>query len=145
MNTQPHVFPTASVLADFVSLRFLPSLFGHDYVQAENNVYLYASRYLANYDGTVWDFVQLPGGGGYMKPEGEERYMYSNPYHWTELEISADAAGIIITALVLNHRSWLYDRHDDEELSTHFCQRHRQLMERVKTHPEAAAIFCALN
>lgn len=39
MNTQPHVFPPASVLADFVSLRFLPSLFGHDYVQAENNVY----------------------------------------------------------------------------------------------------------
>ena len=145
MNTQPHVLQPASVLADFVSLRFLPSLFGHDYVQAENNVYLYASRYLANYDGTVWDFVPLPGGGGYMKPEGEERYMYSNPYHWTELEISADAAGIIITALVLNHRSWLYDRHDDEELSAHFCQRHRQLMECVKTHPDAAAIFCALN
>lgn len=39
MNTQPHVFPPASVLADFVSLRFLPSLFGHDYVHAENNVY----------------------------------------------------------------------------------------------------------
>jgi protein-disulfide isomerase len=42
MNTQPHVLQPASVLADFVSLRFLPSLFGHDYAQAENNVYLYA-------------------------------------------------------------------------------------------------------
>lgn len=76
-----------------------------------------------------------------MKPEGKERYMYSNPYHWTELEISAEAADIIITALVLNHLSWLYDRHDNEELSAHFCQ----LMEYVKDHPEAAAIFCALN
>lgn len=53
MNTQPHVLQPAFVLTDFVSLRFLPSLFGHDYAQAENNVYLYASRYLANYDGTV--------------------------------------------------------------------------------------------
>ena len=53
MNTQPHVLQPTSVPADFVSLRFLPALFDHDYVQAENNVYLYASRYLANYDGTV--------------------------------------------------------------------------------------------
>lgn len=120
----------------------------HDFMRAENNVYVYADRYLANYDGAVWDFVRVPGvphGGGYMKPAGEERWQFSSPHVWTDLEISSDAAGIIITALVLNHRSWLYDRHDDEELCAHFCRRYRQLTAFAQIHPEAAAIFCALD
>ncbi|MCH9299951.1 MULTISPECIES: antirestriction protein [Pantoea] len=148
MNTQFQVYPPASVLADSERLHFLPALFGHDFMRAENNVYLYADRYLANYDGAVWDFVRVPGvphGGGYMKPAGEERWQFSSPHVWTDLEISSDAAGIIITALVLNHRSWLYDRHDDEELCAHFCRRYRQLTAFAQIHPEAAAIFCALD
>ena len=40
MNTQSHVLLPASILTDFVCLRFLPYLFGHYYVQAENNVSL---------------------------------------------------------------------------------------------------------
>jgi len=53
--------------------------------------------------------------------------------------------GIIIAAPVLNHQSWMYDRHDEEELCAHYCERHRQLMKFGGEHHEADAIFRALD
>jgi len=69
----------------------------------------------------------------------------SNPGNYSVLDVRAEAAGIIITALVLNHRSWMYDRHDEEELCAHSCERHRQLMKYAGEHHEADAIFHALD
>lgn len=62
-------FESARVPDGYVRLRFLPALFGDDFMRAENNVYLYADRYLADYEGGVWDFAQLPSSGGFMKPQ----------------------------------------------------------------------------
>ncbi|MBY4841163.1 antirestriction protein [Pantoea sp. DY-5] len=144
MNTALHAPLAARFLDGFVKLRFLPSLFGDDFMRAENNVYLYAARYMTNYNGGEWTFVHLEQGGGYMIPP-DGTWRFENPENWSVAEVSADAAGIIITALVLNHRSWMYDRHDEEELCALFCRRHRQLMVWAETHSEAAAIFRALD
>ncbi|WP_168403384.1 antirestriction protein [Erwinia amylovora] len=129
----------------FLTNRFLPRLFSHDYCRAEFNVYAYADRYLADYDGAEWHFVAFSQyGGGFMKPDVEHAH-FINPDNGTNLWLSAEAAGIIITALVLYHRSFMYDRHDEEELYAHFSLRHRQLMTFASSHPEATAIFCALD
>lgn len=148
MNTATPTTPTfepARTLDGFVRMQFLPCLFGHDFMRAEFNVYRYAERYLTGYDGGVWDYALLPSGGGFMKPQGEEQWRVVNPDNHSEVTVSSEAAGIIITALVLNHRCWMYDRHDEETLCAHYCRRHRQLMAYAETHPEAAAIFRALD
>ncbi|QEW34552.1 antirestriction protein (plasmid) [Erwinia billingiae] len=141
MNTQT---PAAFHVDRYVKMRFLPMLFSHDYVRAEHNVFLYASRFLSGYDGCEWEFIVLNKGGGFMQPcAGEWRFV--SPDNGADLALSAEAAGLVITALVLNHRSWMYDRHDEPELCEHYCQRFRQLLAYAETHYEAAAIFRALD
>jgi len=141
MNIQP---PAAAQSGRLMTLRFLPMLFSHDYVRAEHNVFLYASRFLTGYDGCEWNFVALENGGGFMQPDGDE-WHFSNPDNGAEMTLSAEAAGIVITAMVLNHRSWFYDRHDEPELCEHYCGRFRQLTGFISAHPEYGAIWRALN
>ena len=145
MNTATPDFTPARHLDGFVRMHFLPCLFGVDFIRAENNVYLYADQFLVGYDGAVWDYAQIPAGGGFMAPAGQECWLFANPGNDSEERVSSEAAGIIITALVLNHRCWMYDRHDQEELCRLYNHRHRQLMAYAVTHPEAAAILRALD
>jgi len=123
---------------------FLPMLFSEDFIRAESNIYSYADRYIKNYTGGIWLFYNLPCGGGYMAPDMGS-VTVCNPENWFEREMSADAAGIFITAIVLNHRSWMHSHHDEEELCTHHCQRYEQLMSFVETHPERELIMRALD
>ncbi|WP_458039080.1 antirestriction protein [Pantoea ananatis] len=125
-------------------MNFLPMLFSSDFLRSEVNVYHYAERFLEGYKGGFWEFVQLPNGGGFMQPPGKE-YRFQNPENWTDMIVSAEAAGIILTALVLNHRSWMFSHHDQEELCTHFCERYEQLMAYADTHTEGGAVFRALD
>jgi len=145
MNTATPAFDPVRVLDGYARMRFLPALFGDDFMHAENNVYLYADRFLADYGGGEWDFVLLPSGGGFMKPAAEETWHLVNPANYSDVHLSSKAAGIVITSLVLNHRSWMYDRHDEGELCALYCRRHRQLTDYAFEHPEAAAIFRALD
>lgn len=145
MNTATPAFESARVLEGHVRLRFLPAMFGDDFMRAESTVYLYADRYLQNYDGGVWDFALLPSGGGFMKPAAEGTWRFTNAKNYSDVRLSSEAAGIVITSLVLNHRSWMYDRHDDPELCALYCRRHRQLTDYAFTHSEARAIFAALD
>ncbi|HGY0482224.1 TPA: antirestriction protein [Salmonella enterica subsp. enterica serovar Derby] len=125
-------------------LNFLPTLFSDDYLRAEMNIYQYADRYIQDYDGAEWLFYTLPEGGGYLAPD-VERVKVWNPDNWFEQEMSADAAGIFITAMVLNHRCWMYSHHDEEELCGHFLERYEQLMAFIETHPERNLILRALD
>lgn len=141
MNT-PH--PATLRADDRAKFRFLPMLFSHDYVRGEQHVFQYADRFLENYAGGEWVFVRLSTGGGFMQP-GEDAWRFRNADNWSDVEVSAEAAGIIITAMVLNHRSWLYDRDGLTALCEHACRRHDQLMAFAVEHAEAAAIFRALD
>lgn len=125
-------------------LNFLPALFSKDYLRAEINVYAYADRYIQGYDGSEWQFYTLPDGGGYLAPDAEH-VKVCNPDNWFEQEMSADAAGVFITAMVLNHRCWMYSHNDEEDLCGHFLERYEQLMAFVETHPERDLILRALD
>jgi hypothetical protein len=145
MNTYTPALESAHLLDGYARLSFLPALFGDDFMRAESNVYLYADRFLADYDGAVWEFALLPSGGGFMKPVSEEFWRFVNPANHSDVSLSSEAAGIVITSLVLNHRSWMYDRHDDVELCALYCHRHRQLIDYAFDHPEAAAMFVTMD
>lgn len=135
---------TATPVRPSSLLDFLPTLFGADYVKAEACIYAYAAKYIRDYSGGEWTFNQLPDGAGYLAPE-EERVFVSNPDNWFEGEMSGDAAGIFITAMVLNHRAWMHSHHDQQEASRHYVNRYEQLMAFVPTHREASAIYRALD
>lgn len=102
MNTATPAFESARVLDGYARLRFLPALFGDDFMRTETNLYLFADRFLAHYDGGVWDFALLPSGGGFMKPAAEETWRFVNPKNYSDVRLSSEAAGIVITSLVLN-------------------------------------------
>lgn len=135
---------TATPVRPSALFDFLPTLFGADYLSAEASIFAYATKYLRDYSGGEWTFNQLPDGAGYLAPE-DERVFVSNPDNWFEGEMSGDAAGIFITAMVLNHRSWLHSHHDEEEACRHYVKRYEQLMAFVSTHREASAIYRALD
>ncbi|MEY8712246.1 antirestriction protein [Mangrovibacter phragmitis] len=125
-------------------LTFLPDLFGSDFMLSEASVYGYAQRFCPDYPGGFWQFYRLPDGGGYMAPD-VDTLTFCNTDNGFEQTVSGDVAGIILTALVLNHRSWHHSHHDREELCRHFCRRYEQLMAFADTHPDAAVIWRALD
>ncbi|CTB16901.1 putative antirestriction protein [Shigella sonnei] len=88
-------------------LSFLPYLFGQDFLYAEASVYALAKQMMPEYEGGFWHFIRLPDGGGYMMPDGDRFHMV-NGANWFDRTVSADAAGIILTSLVINRQLWLY-------------------------------------
>lgn len=88
-------------------LSFLPYLFGLDFLYAEASVYALAKKMMPEYEGGFWHFIRLPDGGGYMMPDGD-RFHLVNGENWFDRTVSADAAGIILTSLVINRQLWLY-------------------------------------
>ncbi len=94
-------------------LSFLPYLFGLDFLYAEAYVYALAKKMMSEYEGGFWHFIRLPDGGGYMMPDGDRFHMV-NGANWFDRTVSADAAGIILTSLVINRQLWLY--HDSGDV-----------------------------
>lgn len=141
---------TASPLSDAIPvsdeqrMSFLPMLFGRDLLRAEASIFSYAQRYCPAYSGGLWNFYMLPDGGGFMAPD-LETLVFRNADNWFEQEVTGEVAGIILTALVLNHRSWHHSHHDNEEMCAHFCLRYEQLMAFADSHPDSAAIWRALD
>ncbi len=78
-------------------LSFLPYLFGLDFLYAEASVYTLAKKMMPEYEGGFWHFIRLPDGGGYMMPDGD-RFHLVNGENLFDRTVSADAAGIIVTA-----------------------------------------------
>ncbi|MED7793134.1 antirestriction protein [Klebsiella aerogenes] len=141
LNTTPR---TVLNVEESDRLSFLPHLFGEDFMLAEAMVYALASRYMPDYQGGFWHFIRLPDGGGYMMPDGD-RFLVVNGENWFDRTVSADAAGIILTLLVLNRRSWTHHDCGNAAMTRLFMQREAQLWDFIDTHPECNAIYAALD
>ncbi len=72
---------------------------------------------MPEYEGGFWHFIRLPDGGGYMMPDGD-RFHLVNGENWFDRTVSADAAGIILTSLVINRQLWLYHDSGDAGVDT---------------------------
>ena len=89
-------------------------------------------------------FIRLPDGGGYMMPDGD-RFHLVNGENWFDCTVSADAAGIILTSLVINRQLWLYHDSGDVGLTQLYRMRDAQLWRHIEFHPECNAIYAALD
>ncbi|EFJ2925047.1 antirestriction protein [Escherichia coli] len=88
--------------------------------------------------------VSCAGGGGYMMPDGD-RFHLVNGENWFDRTVSADAAGIILTSLVINRQLWLYHDSGDVGLTQLYRMRDAQLWRHIEFHPECNAIYAALD
>ncbi len=115
-------------------LSFLPYLFGNDFLYAEAYVYALAQKMMPEYQGGFWHFIRLPDGGGYMMPDGD-RFHLVNGENWFDRTVSADAAGIILTSLVINRQLWLY--HDSGDIRAAGSDERRELTHAVMRELDA--------
>ncbi|ENZ9095978.1 antirestriction protein [Enterobacter asburiae] len=100
-------------------LDFIPALF---FTSSGDNMIASWLRQHSDYDGGFWNYWIIPQGTGgnvapncvryittqtgYIAPEGEQRYNMVIPGNYFEAEVSADAAGIISTLMIINWLSW---------------------------------------
>ncbi len=126
----------------------LPGHAGHGLVGFQlcglSVVYALAKKMMPEYEGGFWHFIRLPDGGGYMMPDGD-RFHLVNGENWFDRTVSADAAGIILTSLVINRQLWLYHDSGDAGLTHLYRMRDAQLWSHIEFHPECNAIYAALD
>ncbi|CST58907.1 putative antirestriction protein [Shigella sonnei] len=79
-----------------------------------------------------------------MMPDGDRFHMV-NGANWFDRTVSADAAGIILTSLVINRQLWLYHDSGDAGLTQLYRMRDAQLWRHIEFHPECNAIYAALD
>ncbi|STK86245.1 putative antirestriction protein [Escherichia coli] len=93
---------------------------------------------MPEYEGGFWHFIRLPDGGGYMMPDGDRFHMV-NGANWFDRTVRLDAAGIILTSLVINRQLWLYHDSGDAGLTQLYRMRDAQLWRHIEFHPECNA------
>ncbi|ELA5064439.1 antirestriction protein [Salmonella enterica subsp. enterica] len=107
-------FQRYCVIDDNERLDFIPALFF--------NMIASWLRQYSDYDGGFWSYWIIPQGvggnvapnkiiftttqTGYIAPAGEQRYNMCIPGNYFESEVSADAAGIISTLMIMNWLFW---------------------------------------
>jgi hypothetical protein len=118
----------------------------------------------SDYDGGLWDYFIIPDGAadsiiqpcsidaplaGYIAPAGDQKYHMIVPGNYFEGDVSADAAGIISTMMILNWMSWqVADMGPEYGV---FCKRLVQRQDALKdyisavNHPERALIWRAID
>ena len=143
-NPMQYAKPVTLNVEECDRLSFLPYLFGNDFLYAEVYVYALAQKMMPEYQGGFWHFIRLPDGGGYMMPDGDRFHMV-NGANWFDRTVSADAAGIILTSLVINRQLWLYHDSGDAGLTQLYRMRDAQLWRHIEFHPECNAIYAALD
>ncbi|WP_269936340.1 antirestriction protein [Serratia liquefaciens] len=125
-------------------LSLLPHLFGDDFMLLELQVYALARKHLPEYGSGFCHFIRLSEGGGYMMPDGD-RFLLVNSENWFDRAVSADAAGIIPTAMAINRRCEIHHDCANAALTHLFMLRESQLWCFIDTHPEREAIYAALE
>ena len=125
-------------------LSFLPYLFGNDFLYAEAYVYSITQKIIPEYQLLFCHFIPLPDGRCYIMPHFD-RFHIVNVANLFDRTVSADAAGIILTSLVINRQLWLYHDSGDAGLTQLYRMRDAQLWRHIEFHPECNAIYAALD
>ncbi|MBL9580424.1 antirestriction protein, partial [Klebsiella pneumoniae] len=122
-------------------------------------------RQHSDYDGGFWSYWIIPQGvggnitpgriqfittqTGYIAPEGEQRYRMHIPGNYFEGEVSADAAGIIATLMIMNWLSWQVADMGPEyaRVCKHLVSRQDALKDYISIihHPERHLIWRAID
>lgn len=120
-------------------IQFLPRYFSRYMLKVEAQIFAQMGALCQSYRGGLWNFFELSNGGAFMAPADEkplEIEVAGNGYRGS---MSAAAAGITATLFALSYLSFQYP---DAEL---LAERFHQLRAFALDHPEAGAIFAAID
>lgn len=121
-------------------LWFLPKYFGEKlYIRGESLIYARMQRLCREYKGGYWNFYELSNGGFYMAPADDCRFQLEcHLGNGFSREVSADAAGIIVTLFVLGQLL-------EETLDGCIRGLYDALRDFAGQHVERAMIFAAID
>ena len=129
----------ASLVPTGSRMDFLPRFFGARHmVKGEFLVYDWMGNLCQDYTGGLWKFYSVKGGGFYMAPADERRFLVRCCGNGFEGEMTSDAAGIVATLFTLSQLSF------ETELDQ-FADLFHSLRMFACTHPEARAILGAID
>lgn len=135
---------TAEVVPENLRMDVLPALFGSAFMRGENLITGYMRNICAGYTGGHWDFISLSNGGFYLRPD-MEKVELSIAGNGFQEEVSADAAGIVVTLYALNMLMWDSADSDRQELLNHLYQQSEKLKDYAETISEHSAIYRAID
>ena len=134
---------TASLVAEDDRLEFLPKHFGiRRMLQGEALVFGWMDALSKTYGGGYWNFYTLSNGGFYMAPDRKDAMRIDVVGNDFSGDVSADAAGVIATLFAL--RQMAHDLRGTEDGNT-AGESYRRLLDFVGAHPEAGAIYRAID
>lgn len=123
---------------------FLPPAVGAKYMLAfEFYVYELAAQQIKDYTSGLLEFYNLSNGGWYMAPEIEGPVQMDCPNLFSGT-LSADAAGIALTIIAINHLMWSVHETDPER-GKKLHDAWSALREYAWTHEEAAEIYGVID
>lgn len=119
---------------------FLPKLFGLPLmIVGEHTVYSLMERLSpADYGGGSWDFYERSGAPLFMAPTSKPRFRIEPDITMFSGEVSAEAAGIIVTLFAFSHLSF---RHSSDRLADAYERLYRY----AAGHAECSAILQSID
>ena len=119
---------------------FLPKYFGAiaRAIIIEGMIYSCAGKMISGYNGGAWVFKTCSNGAAYITPEYDGSRNITMAENYYEGNMSADAAGLAITTLVVNSMTAKYQDHSLYALW-------EKLMDVVASHPERKELYKFLD
>lgn len=93
-------FKNCKIVTEGNRLDFLFGKLGKDCIKFENMIYPVADRFLADYNGGYWEFVDCDNGAFFMYPQKENYHITCDNYF--DEDVDAIVAGIILTMYALS-------------------------------------------
>ena len=97
-------------------------------------------RLSCHYSGDYWDYFELSNGGFYLTPSATKKTFLMTSPNFARENVSADAAGIIVTMLALTELMGMVDYKGDGSLDS-FTERYCALRNFAIEHTEREKIF----
>lgn len=131
---------TAMIVPMERRIAVLPAFFPGYYMKVEASVYDWMRRFCPDYRGGYWEYVTLSNGGMFLYPKRSDGGTYKLEWYGNGFtgEVSAEAAGLIMTLMAMSHLSFEIP---DDRLSENF----NDVREYAAQVPEAEKIFAALD
>jgi Antirestriction protein len=137
---------TASAVPENHRMAFLPHMFGaRRMIPGETMLYHFAGKLSPDYKGGFWNFYRLSEGGYFAAPAAPARLLISVPGNGFEREVSAEAAGVIISLFALGAMADRAADRGDEGGTDLMTGRYHQLLNFARSHAERAAIMAAID
>lgn len=130
---------TAAVIPNELGPDFLRRHFdGYD-ITVESNLYRYMEHMVPDYDGGIWNFIELSNGGGYMSWVSDKTLKIEIPSNYFSGEFSPDGASIVVMLYLL---CTLAEQTEDDQIIEHY---HWLRDYAVRHHPEGQKIAAAID